>query len=87
MHELAYHWLAHSASAYGTGKTGSVALLIDRRNFPVRALTRSSWTDYSCQRRKLVGKRHRLGAVDYELALADHVYQFDAREHGAGGAE
>jgi hypothetical protein len=34
--------------------------------------------DQSCQRRKLVGKRHGFGAVDCELALADHVDQLDA---------
>ena len=28
---------------------GSVALLVKIRNFPVRALTRSNWTDHSCQ--------------------------------------
>jgi hypothetical protein len=66
---------------------GSVALLIKRWNFHVRALTRSNWADHSCQRRKLVGGRHCIGAVDRELALADHVDQFNAGEHGSGCAE
>jgi len=44
-----------------------------------------NWTDHSCQRRKSVGERHSRGAIDCELALADHVHQFDAGEHGAGG--
>jgi len=62
-------------------------LFIKRRNFPGTALCRSNWTDYSCQRRKLVGERHCIGAVDRELALADHVHQLDAGEYGAGGPE
>ncbi|WP_370660712.1 transposase, partial [Massilia eurypsychrophila] len=66
---------------------GSVALLIKRQNFPRTALCRSNRTDYSCQRRKLVGERHCISAVDCELALADHVHQLDAGEHGAGRAE
>ncbi len=63
---------------------GSVALLIKRRISPETALRRSNGTDHSCQRIKLAGERHCIGAVDCELALADHVYQFDAGEHGAG---
>jgi hypothetical protein len=51
------------------------------------ALHRSNWTDYSCQRRKLVGERHGIGAVVCELVLADHVYQFDAGWYRAGGPE
>ena len=43
--------------------------------------------DHACQRSKLVGERYCIGTVDDELALADHVYQFDAGEHGAGGPE
>jgi putative transposase len=46
--------------------------------FPVRALYCSFQTDHSCQRRKLVGERCDLDSVNCELALADHVYQFDA---------
>ena len=67
--------------------TGCVALLIKRRNFPGKALRRSNWADHSCERIKLIGERHRIGAVDGELALANHVYQFDAGEHGASGPE
>ena len=66
---------------------GSVALLIKQRNFPQPGLHRSSWTDHSCQHRKLVGERHGLGAVKYELALADHVDQLDAGKHRPGCAE
>jgi hypothetical protein len=62
-------------------------LLIERRDFPGTALQRSNWTEDSCQRRKLVGERHGLGAVDCEPAFADHVYQFDAGEYRAGGSE
>ena len=43
--------------------------------------------DHSCQRRKLIRERHALGTVDCELALADHMHQFNAGEHGAGGFE
>src|SRR5471030_537987 len=66
---------------------GSVALVIRQRNFAGTALRRSNWTEHSRQRRKLVGERHRMRAVVRELALADHVDQFDAGEDGAGGAE
>ena len=66
---------------------GSVALVIRQRNFAGTALRHSNWTDHSRQRRKLVGERHRMRAVVRELALADHVDQFDAGEDGAGGAE
>ena len=37
---------------------GFVALLNKRRNFPETAPSHSTWTDHSCQRRKLVGERH-----------------------------
>src|SRR5471032_1972297 len=47
----------------------------------------SNWTDLCCQRIKLVGERHRIGAIDLELALADHVHELDAGEHAAGAAE
>jgi hypothetical protein len=66
---------------------GSVALLNKRQNFPRMALHRLNWTDHPYQRRKLVGRRHGLGAVDFELAFADHVHQLNAGDHGAGGAE
>src|SRR5471032_2111615 len=46
-----------------------------------------NWTDLCCQRIKLVGERHRIGAIDRELALADHVHELDAGEHAAGAAE
>jgi hypothetical protein len=35
----------------------------------------------------LLGERHRMRAAVRELALADHVDQFDAGEDGAGGTE
>jgi len=70
-----------------TSLEGSVALVIRQRNFAGTALRRSNWTEHSRQRRKLVGERHRMRAVVRELALADHVDQFDAGEDGAGGAE
>jgi hypothetical protein len=66
---------------------GSVALLIKRRNFLRMAPYFSNWTDHSCQRRKLVGERHGIDAVNCELALADHVDQLDAGEHRARGTE
>jgi len=47
----------------------------------------SNWTDLSCQRIKLVGGRHRVGTIDCELALADHVHEFDAGDHANGAAE
>ena len=47
----------------------------------------SNRTDLARQRIKLVGERHRIGSVDCELALADHVHEFDAGEHAVGGAE
>src|SRR5471032_3215875 len=47
----------------------------------------SNWTDLCCQRIKLVGERHRIGAIDRELTLADHVHELDAGEHAAGAAE
>ena len=71
----------------GGGDGGSVALLLKRPNFFGTALDRSNWTDHSYQGRRLVGQRHGLGAVDCELALVDHVHQFDAGEHGARGPE
>jgi len=36
------------------------------------------WTDLSCQRVKLVGKRYAIAARHVELALANHVHEFDA---------
>ena len=44
-------------------------------------------TDHSCQRRKLLGEQHCIGAVNRELALADHVDQFNAGEHAVGAQE
>ena len=61
--------------------------MIKRRNFPGKVLRRSNWADHSCQLTKLFGERHCIGAVDGELALANHVYQFGAGEHGASGPE
>ena len=47
----------------------------------------SNWTEHSSQCIKLVGERHPIRAVDRELALADHVHELDASEHGTGGSE
>ena len=66
---------------------GAVALLIKRRNFPGTALCTSNWTDHSCQRIDLVGERHRIRAVERELAVAAHVHELDAGEHAASGAQ
>ena len=44
----------------------------------------SNRTDIARESIKLVGERHRIRAVDRELALADHVHEFDAGEHGTG---
>ncbi len=74
-------WFKANVGLPGVTETGSVALLAESRNFPVRALTRSNWTDHSCQCRKLVRERHRIRAVNCELAFADHVNQLDAGEH------
>src|SRR5471030_3191381 len=68
-------------------RLGSVALLIRRRNFPGKDCGSSNWTDLSCQRIKLVGERHRIGAIDRVLALANHVHEFDAGEHATSAAE
>jgi hypothetical protein len=51
------------------------------------ALCSSNWTDLSRQRIKLVGERHFIGAVDCELAPADHVHELDVSEHATGAAE
>jgi hypothetical protein len=66
---------------------GSVMLLIRRQNFPVRARTRSNWTDHSCEGRKLICEGRRIRAVDRELAFADHVDQLNPGKNGTGGAE
>jgi hypothetical protein len=46
---------------------------------------RSNRADYSCQRKKLVGERHGINAVNHELALADHVHQLNADEYCPSG--
>jgi len=56
-------------------------------NFSLNGTAPSNWTDLSRKRIKLVGERHRIGSVDCELALADHVHELDAGEHGAGCVE
>jgi len=66
---------------------GSVALLIKRQSFPGGPLAGLFRTDHSCQRRKLLGERHCIGAVNSELALADHVDQFNAGEHAVGAQD
>jgi hypothetical protein len=48
-------------------------------------MCRSNRADYSCQRKKLVGERHGINAVDHELALADHVHQLNADEYSPSG--
>ena len=45
----------------------------------------SNWTDLSCQRVKLVGKRQFAAALQQELALADHGHEFDAGQDISGG--
>lgn len=47
----------------------------------------SNRTDLAHQHIKLVGARHRIGSVDCELALADHVHELEAGKHVVGGAE
>jgi len=44
-------------------------------------MCRSNRADYFYQRKKLVGERHGINAVDHELALADHVHQLNADEY------
>ena len=66
---------------------GFVALFGKRRNFLETPLCPSNWTGLSCQRIKLVGEWHFIGAIGSELALADHVHELDAGEHAAGRAE
>lgn len=41
----------------------------------------------SCQRIKLVGERHCGGAIDQELAIANHMHDLDANEHIGGSAK
>src|ERR1700712_5003775 len=36
------------------------------------------WTDFSCQRIELVGKRHAVASFHHELAFANHVHEFEA---------
>jgi hypothetical protein len=45
------------------------------------------WTDFPCERIKLLGERHGSGAIDSELALANHVHELDAGKHIAGRSE
>ena len=45
---------------------------------PAAACVSLCWTDLSCQRIKLVGKRHAVAAFHHELAFANHVHEFDA---------
>jgi hypothetical protein len=45
------------------------------------------WTDLSRQRIKLLGERHRCGAIDRELSLANHAHELDASEHIGGDAK
>jgi len=74
-------WFANRASCLVGMEAcggGSVALLIKGGNWPKTELRASHWTDHSCHRRKLVGERHRLGAVDLKLTFADHVHQFNS---------
>jgi hypothetical protein len=66
---------------------GTVGLLINRRDFPGTEWHRSVSMGHSFLRTKLVGERHGRGAVGCELALANHVDQFNACEHGAPGLE
>ena len=47
----------------------------------------SNWTDLSCQRVKLVGKRQFAAALQHELALADHVHEFDAGQDISGSTK
>jgi hypothetical protein len=46
---------------------GSVALMNEKKNFAEMARRLSNWTEHSCQRKKLVGERHRIGSADCEL--------------------
>ena len=54
---------------------------------PSNGILPSNWTDLSCQRFKLVGKRRHHCASHCELALADHLHELDAREHITGASE
>ena len=45
----------------------------------------SDWTDFPCQRIKLVGKRHLVAALQHELTLSNHVHQFDADQNTFSG--
>ena len=55
-----------------------------RRNFPGMAHRPLNRTDLARQGIKLFGERHRIGTVDCELPLADHVHELDAGEHAVG---
>ena len=45
----------------------------------------SNWTDFSCQRIKLVGKRQLDTPLQQKLTFADHEHQFDAGQDICGG--
>src|SRR5450830_2196100 len=66
---------------------GSVALLRTGQTFRVEHDCGSHRTDLSRQGIKLLGKRPGSSPIEHEPALADHVHELNAGEHGAGGAE
>ena len=43
-----------------------------------------TWANLSCQRIELIGKRHLVAILDHELAFANHVHEFDARQDISG---
>ena len=45
------------------------------------------WTDLSCERIKLLGKRHAIAAHHVELAFANHVHKFDSGQDGLRRSE
>jgi hypothetical protein len=44
----------------------------------------SYWTDFPCQRVKLVGKRHLMAALQHEMTFANHVHQLNAGQYTFG---
>ena len=70
-----------------SNRCGSVALFARNGFFRAEYDPPLCWTDSPCQRIKLVGERYGSGAIDSELALANHVHEFDAGKHIAGRSE
>lgn len=58
-----------------------VALARERQSVAGCDNNRLRWTDFSCQRIKLVGKRRAIAACHVELTFANHVRELDAGQN------